>query len=97
MKHLIPAVKHGDEELIFWACFTATEPEHLAGIECTMNSSVYQSNLESNVRPSFWQLKLDGNLLMQQDSDQQIHKIVVEKEKNLGVVMIQLKSRAQPD
>jgi len=34
---------------------------------------------------------------MQQDSDQQIHKIVVEKEKNLGVVMIQLKSRAQPD
>ena len=51
-KHLIPTVKHGGEGLMMWACSAATGPGHLAVIESTMNSSVYQSILESDVRPS---------------------------------------------
>ena len=51
-KHLIPTVMHGGGGLMIWACFTATGPEHLAVIESTMNSSVYQNILESTVRPS---------------------------------------------
>jgi len=46
---------------MIWACSAATGPGHLAVIEFTMNSSVYQSILESNVRPSVWQLKLGWN------------------------------------
>ena len=34
----------------------------LGTLQSTMNSSVYQSILESNVRPSVWQLKLGWNL-----------------------------------
>jgi len=60
-KHLIPTVKHGGGGLMIWACSAATGPGHLAVIESTMNSSVYQSILESNVRPSVWQLKLGWN------------------------------------
>ena len=37
---------------MIWACFAVTGPGHLAVIESTMNSSVYQSIPESNVRPS---------------------------------------------
>ena len=57
-KHLIPTVNHGGGGLMVWAYFAATGPGLLAVIESTMNSSVYQSILESNVRPSFRQLKL---------------------------------------
>ena len=47
-KHLIPTVKHGGGGLMIWACSAATGPGHLAVI----NSSVHQSILESNERPS---------------------------------------------
>ena len=43
---------------MIWTCSGATEPGYLEVIESTMNSSVYQSILESNVRPSVQQLKL---------------------------------------
>ncbi len=42
----------------FWAWFVTTGPGHLTVIELTMNSSVYQSILQSNVRTSIQQLKL---------------------------------------
>ena len=51
-KHLLPTVQHGGGGLMIWACSAATGPGHLAVIESTMNSSGYQSILESNVRPS---------------------------------------------
>ncbi|MEE6512677.1 hypothetical protein FKM82_019812 [Ascaphus truei] len=60
-KHLIPAVKHGGGVVMIWASFAATGPGNLAVIELTMNSSVYQSILESYVRPSVRQLKLGQN------------------------------------
>lgn len=34
-----------------------------------MNSSAYQSIVESNVRPSVWQLTLGLNLVIDQDND----------------------------
>jgi len=46
-KHLIPTVKHCSGGVMIWGCFAAG---HLAVIESTMNSSVYQSILESFVR-----------------------------------------------
>ena len=49
-KHLIPTVKHGGGGLMMWACSTTTRPGHLAVIESIMNSSGYQSILESDVR-----------------------------------------------
>ena len=54
-KHLIPTVQHGGGGLMIWACFAATGPGQ------QFNSSVYQSILESNVRPSDRQLKLGWN------------------------------------
>jgi len=48
----------GGGGMMIWACFAATGPGHLAVIKSSMNSSVYQSILESNVRPSVQQLKL---------------------------------------
>ncbi|MEE6515924.1 hypothetical protein FKM82_025084 [Ascaphus truei] len=62
---LIPTVKHGSGGVMIWACFAATGPGNLAVIESTMNSSVYQSILESNVRPSVRQLKLGRNWVIQ--------------------------------
>lgn len=47
----------------------ATGPGHLTVTELTMNDSVYQSILEINVKPSFWQLQPNWNWIMQQDSD----------------------------
>ena len=44
--------------LVIWARFAAMGPGHVAVIDSTMNSSVYQSILESNVRPSVRHLKL---------------------------------------
>lgn len=37
--------------------------------DCKVNDSVYQSIVEINVKPSFWQLKPNWNWIMQQDSD----------------------------
>ncbi|MEE6519334.1 hypothetical protein FKM82_031075 [Ascaphus truei] len=97
-KHLIPTVKHGGEVVMIWACFAATGHGNLAVIESTMHSSVYQSILESNVRPSVEQLKLGQNCVMQQDqAHQQIYNKMAEKEKNQGVAMAHSKSRPQPD
>ena len=41
--------------------FSATGAGHLAAVESTMNSSDYQSILETNVKPSVWQLKFHRN------------------------------------
>jgi len=49
-KHLIPTVRHGGGGMMIWACFAAEGPGHLAVIESTMNFSVYQSIVESNMR-----------------------------------------------
>lgn len=48
----IPTVKHNDARLRIWTCFAAVGPEHLSVTELTMNSYLYQSILESNLRPS---------------------------------------------
>ena len=45
-KHRIPTVKLGGGGLMIWACSAATGSGHLAVIESTTNSSVYQSILE---------------------------------------------------
>lgn len=43
-KHLIGAAEHGGGDVIIWARF--------AVVELTMNASVYQSILKSDMRPS---------------------------------------------
>lgn len=47
---------------MIWACFVATETGHVAVTDLTVKSSVYQSILETNVKPSVWQLKLGFKL-----------------------------------
>jgi len=47
-KHLTPIVKHGGGKLMIWAYFASTGSGQLTVIELIMNSSVYQSILESN-------------------------------------------------
>lgn len=48
---LVSTVKHSGGRMI-QACFAATGPRHLVVLESTMNSSVYQSIIESNMRLS---------------------------------------------
>lgn len=55
--------------MIIWAYFVATRPGHLVATELTTNSSVYQSIIELNVRPSFLPLKLGKNCILQHDND----------------------------
>lgn len=57
-KHLIPAAKHGGGEVMIWACLAAKGPGHLPAIKWTMNYSVSQSILESDVMLSVWELNL---------------------------------------
>lgn len=47
---------------MIWACFVATETGHVAVTDLTVKSPVYQSILETNVKPSVWQLKLGFKL-----------------------------------
>lgn len=42
--------KHHIIKTLSWACFAATGREQLAVIESAMNSSVYQSVVQSNVK-----------------------------------------------
>ena len=44
--------QHGGGLVLIWACFAATGPGQLAVTESAINLSVYQSILESDVRPS---------------------------------------------
>lgn len=43
---------------MIWACFVATGTGYVAVTDLTVKSSVYQSILETNAKPSVWQLKL---------------------------------------
>ena len=78
----MPTVKHSGGGLMIWACVVATVPGHLAVAESTVNSSVYQSILESNVRSRVCQLKLDSETT---------------KETTQCVAVVQSKLRLQPD
>ena len=57
------------EGVMICVCFAGTEAGHLAVVVLTMNSTVYQSILESTVRSSVQQLKIGQNWVMQQDND----------------------------
>lgn len=57
-KHLLPNVKHGGVLVMGWVYFATIGPWHIKLIQMTMNSLLYQSILEANVRASVQQLKL---------------------------------------
>ena len=60
---------------------------------------LYQSILESNVRPPVWQLKLVWNWVTDSDAktQQQAYNRKPEKGKNQDAAVVQSKSRPQPD
>lgn len=60
----MPTVKHGEWEVMIWICFAAMTSWHLLLIELSMN-------LQSNVGPSVWQIKLTQNWVMQLNNDHQ--------------------------
>lgn len=64
--HLMLTVQHG--EVMIWACFAVTVSGHLAVNE-SESQWIRKSWPESNARPSFWQLHLSTNLVMQQEND----------------------------
>ena len=68
-ENIIPTVKYGGGNIMIWACFTASGPGQLGIIEGKMNSQVYQTILQDNVRMSVHQLKLCRRWVMQQDND----------------------------
>ena len=53
---------------MIWACFAASGPRHLGIIEGKMNSQLYQTILQANVRMSVRQPKLYRRWVMQQDN-----------------------------
>ncbi|KAK3536029.1 hypothetical protein QTP70_025510, partial [Hemibagrus guttatus] len=68
-KNIIPTVKYGGGNVMFWGCFAASGPGRLAVINVTMNSAVYQKILKENVRPSVCDHKLKRTWVLQQDND----------------------------
>jgi len=79
------------DNTVRWACFKATIP---AVIESTMESSVYQSILESDLLLSFIQLKLGTNC--QQDNDPKQRKSTLECVKKKIIKVLQRSSQS-PD
>lgn len=71
------------------ACFAAMETGHFDSIELPMNSSAYQSILESTARPSVWQLKLGWNWVMQEGNDPHHTNRSAAEWQNQSVSMIQ--------
>ena len=57
-ENIIPTIKYGGGNIMIWACFAASGPGQLATIQGKMNSQVYQTILQDNVRMSVRQLKL---------------------------------------
>ncbi len=94
---------HSKSHTCWWRAddigLVATGPGHLTVIESTMNSSVYQSILESNVRTSVQQLKLSQYWVMQQDNDPKHTKSTIERleRKESRGCNSKSKSRAHPD
>lgn len=64
-KHRKPIVGHwGDDLSLFWSRRTCTSVT-----ESTINSSVYQSILETSVKPSVRHLNLSADQVMQKNND----------------------------
>ena len=68
-QNLITTVKHGGGGIMVCGCFAASLPGHLAIIEGTMNSKVYQDILQENIRAAVHDLKLKRVWVMRQDND----------------------------
>uniref|UniRef100_A0A8C9X1V4 Transposase Tc1-like domain-containing protein n=1 Tax=Sander lucioperca TaxID=283035 RepID=A0A8C9X1V4_SANLU len=51
-ENIIPTVKYGGGNIMIWACFAASGPGQLGIIEGKMNSQIYQTILQDNVRMS---------------------------------------------
>lgn len=65
------------------ACFEATGHDRLAVIESTMNSAVYQSTLESDMRPS---VMAKAWIELGQDDDQ--NRLTGKKTKSPGFAIV---------
>lgn len=78
--------KHSGGGVMIWAW--------TRGNESTVNSSIYQNILESNMRSSVWQLKLDWNCIKWQwpQAQQQIYNRMVKETNTEGVTEIQTSS-----
>jgi len=99
-EQLIPTHKRGSGGVMIWACFAATRPRKFSVTESTVNSLVYQSIPQSNVRPFVSQLKFGSNWVIARamiPNTANLQSTVSEKEKNQGVAIVQSKSRPQPD
>lgn len=78
---------------MIWICVAATGPQHFIVIESTINSSICQSTVESNVRPSVQQPKIGHGTGQLFQAHQQIYNRKSENDKNKSFEMGQSKSR----
>ncbi|XDV44771.1 hypothetical protein PO909_013011 [Leuciscus waleckii] len=68
-KNTIPTVKHGDGNIILWACFSAKGTGRLHRIEGRMDGAMYREILANNLLPSVRALKMGRGWVFQHDND----------------------------
>ena len=67
-KNLKPSVKHGDGNIMVWACFSSAGAGNICIIDGIMNSEVYCRILDTHLALSVKKFKLK-NYIFQQDND----------------------------
>ncbi|CAG7721247.1 unnamed protein product [Allacma fusca] len=68
-RNLLPSVKYGGGNVVFWGCMTASGPSQLEFIDGILNSDIYIDILNRNVKTSSRELGLVRYFTFQQDND----------------------------
>ncbi|CAJ0962744.1 unnamed protein product [Ranitomeya imitator] len=68
-KNIVPTVKHGGGNIMFWGCFSAKGTELLHRINRRMDGVMYCKILSGNLLPSTRTLKMGRRWVFQQDND----------------------------
>lgn len=68
-KKTLTTVNQGDENVMVWGWFAASEPRQFSVIKSNTHSALYESVLDVNVGPSAQKVKLNRKIVFQHNAD----------------------------